>query len=113
MFAAAINQGRDGAVVDGVKAAALQRKSLIGEIPNWRRGIQFTLEPGLYRVLIGSLRNRLRLPGAVLHLCKPLLTLLRQQRLQIDCAVVEASAEVGHRGSEPEFQVAEPCFVPL
>ncbi len=46
MFAAAVDQGSDGAAVNDVEAAALQRKSLIGEIPDWRRG--------LYRVLIGG-----------------------------------------------------------
>jgi hypothetical protein len=54
MFAAAVDQGSDGAAVNDVEAAALQWKSLIGEIPDWRRKIQFTIEPGLHRVLIGG-----------------------------------------------------------
>jgi hypothetical protein len=54
MFAAAVDQGGDSAAVNDVEAAALQWKSLIGKIPDWRRKIQFTIEPGLHRVLIGG-----------------------------------------------------------
>ena len=53
MFAPSIDQSRDGAVIDNVQAAAEQRKSLIGEISNWRREIQLAGEPWLHRVLIG------------------------------------------------------------
>jgi hypothetical protein len=54
MLASAVDQSSDGAAVNDVEATAQQRKSLIGKIPDWRRKIQFTVEPGLYRVLIGG-----------------------------------------------------------
>ena len=54
MFAsAAVDQSSDGAAMNDIEAAALQRKSLVGKILDFRREIQFTVEPGLYGVLIG------------------------------------------------------------
>ena len=48
--------------MNDVNAAALQWKSLIGKIPDRRREIQFAVEPGFYRVLIG--RNDIgEMPG--------------------------------------------------
>ena len=54
MLASAVDKSSDGAAVNDVEATALQRKSLIGKIPDWRRKIQFAVKPGLYRVLIGG-----------------------------------------------------------
>ena len=54
MLPADIDQCSDGAPVNDVNAAALQRESLIAKILNGRREIQFTVEPGLHGVLVGG-----------------------------------------------------------
>jgi hypothetical protein len=54
MPASAVDQSSDGAAVNDIEATALQRKSLLAKIPDRRRKIHFTVEPGLYGVLIGG-----------------------------------------------------------
>src|ERR1700752_3426559 len=53
MLAPGIDHGCHRAAVNDVNAAALQWKSLIGKIVDGGREIQFAVEPGLDRVLIG------------------------------------------------------------
>ena len=53
MLSACVNEGRDGAAVHDIEAAALERKTVIGKIPDRRREIEFAVEPGLYSVLVG------------------------------------------------------------
>src|ERR1700733_14760746 len=62
MIAADINQSSDGAAVNDVNTASLQRKSLIAKILDGRREVQFSVEPGLHGVLVG--RNNIgKVPG--------------------------------------------------
>jgi hypothetical protein len=53
MLAAGIDQSCDRVAVNDVDAAALQWKSLIGEVLDRRREIQFAVEPRLHGVLVG------------------------------------------------------------
>src|SRR5579859_5657795 len=52
MFAARVDQHGDGAAVNDVEAATLQRKSFIHEIVDRRGEIEFAVEPRFYGVLI-------------------------------------------------------------
>src|ERR1700730_15169224 len=54
MFATAVHQRRDGAVVDHIKAAALQWITLFGKITDWRSKVNLPVKPRLHDVLIGG-----------------------------------------------------------
>jgi len=53
MLSAGVNESRDGAAVHDIEAAALERKTVVGKIPDRRSEIEFAVEPGLYSVLVG------------------------------------------------------------
>src|SRR6266446_9270139 len=55
MFAARVDQHRDGAAVDDVEAATLQRKSFVYKIVDGRSEVQLAVKPRLYSVLVGRL----------------------------------------------------------
>src|SRR5438132_9349982 len=54
VFAPFVNQRRDRPVIQIIKAAANQRKSLAGKIDNRRSKIELCVQPGFYRVLVGG-----------------------------------------------------------
>src|SRR5258708_21384532 len=55
MRAARVDEHGDGAAVDDVEAAALQRESFIHKIVERRSEVQLAVEPRLYGVLVGGL----------------------------------------------------------
>jgi len=55
VLAASVDEHGNGASVDDVEAAALQRKSFIHKIVDRRSEIELAIEPRLYGVLIGRL----------------------------------------------------------
>src|SRR5437868_6677364 len=54
MFAPLIDQCRHWPVIEIIKTAADQRKSLLGEIDHGRREVEPCIQPRFYRVLIGG-----------------------------------------------------------
>src|ERR1700737_951895 len=55
MLAAGVDEDGDGAAVDYVQPAALQRKPFVHKIMDGRSEIDLAVEPRFYRVLIGRL----------------------------------------------------------
>src|ERR1700688_496305 len=54
MFATAVYQRRNGAVVDHIETPALQRITLFGKIADWRSKVYLPVEPWFHGVLIGG-----------------------------------------------------------
>jgi hypothetical protein len=52
MPGARIDEHRDGALIDNVKAPTLQRESLVGEIARRERKFESALEPSLHSLFI-------------------------------------------------------------